>query len=329
MRHFARAMGPRMRTRECDRAPFIDTSRRLGHAEGRLRTVDAAEHGGLRASSVQDISVRLFRLVASQDEIGPALDAMVLSAPEPVASPRRSRGVWRRHVRDPHSRSRRRGLSLGPPARLWVITIEGRIEGVLLGFLDHGVLHYLQKGFNSTFAKDDRTVLLALSVKSCVEDPAIKAFDLMGGGAAYKGMWARSATVNVVNEMTRASWRGRLLASGRVFQRLPDGLSGLDAQLVAEPPTGLDSQAAAGPRTAGGRLRRGDLPGPCPPSCSWPPRRGLGVAGSRSPADGRLHVDRLAVGEELRRERPVRASRCSSPLSRRTGCGTRRPPTAG
>ncbi len=85
---------------------------------------------------------------------------------------------------------------------------------MLLGFLDHGVLHYLQKGFNPAFAKDDLgTVLLALSVKACVEDPAVHAFDLMGGGAPYKDMWARSTTINVVNEMIRPNWRSLLFSS--------------------------------------------------------------------------------------------------------------------
>ncbi len=216
MRHFARAMGPRMRTRECDRAPFIDTSvdwatLKAGYGRSMRRNM---EYYARRLFKTYPCD---FRLVASQDEIGPALDAMV--------SLHQNR--WRRQGEagafgdGTFATLIREAAEEAFPSghlRLWVITIEGRIEGVLLGFLDHGVLHYLQKGFNSAFAKDDLgTVLLALSVKSCVDDPAIKAFDLMGGGAAYKDMWARSATVNVVNEMTRASWRGRLLASREGF----------------------------------------------------------------------------------------------------------------
>ena len=213
MPHFVRAMGGRMRTRECDRAPFIDTAVDWATLK--------ASYGRSMRRNVEYYSRRLFKtypcefhLVEAREEIGPALDAMV----------RHHQARWRSEGKPGAFGDGRFEALLRDAAeeafpsghlRLWVLKIEGRIEGVLLGFLDHGVMHYLQKGFNPAFAKDDLgTALLALCVKSCVDDPAVRAFDLMGGGAPYKGLWARSATVNVVSEMTRSNWRGRLSGCG-------------------------------------------------------------------------------------------------------------------
>ena len=212
MAHFARAMGRRMRTRECDRAPYIDTSIDWATLK--------ANYGRSMRRNIEYYSRRLFKtyecefhVVATRDEIGPALDALVCLHQARWRSKGELGAFGDRHFEVLLRAAADEAFEAGH-LRIWVLKIEGRIEGVLLGFLDHGVLHYLQKGFNPTFAKDDLgTVLLALSVKACVEDPAVHKFDLMGGGAPYKDMWARSATVNVVQEMARRNWRSALLSS--------------------------------------------------------------------------------------------------------------------
>ena len=104
---------------------------------------------------------------------------------------------------------------------------------------------------DSTYAKDDLgTVLLALSVKSCVEDPAIKAFDLMGGGAAYKGMWARSGNHQRGERDDPGQLARRLLASREGFSNASRmAYRALTPNWLRSLPTGSDSQAAAGPRT--------------------------------------------------------------------------------
>jgi CelD/BcsL family acetyltransferase involved in cellulose biosynthesis len=87
---------------------------------------------------------------------------------------------------------------------LWTLAINGRIEAALVGFIDNGVLHYFQKGFNPAFEKDDLgTVMLALSLRASFDDPTIRSFDFMGGGAAYKDMWARQSNETLVCEIER------------------------------------------------------------------------------------------------------------------------------
>lgn len=102
--------------------------------------------------------------------------------------------------------------------RLWSLRIDGRIEAVLLGFLDNGVLHYFQKGFNPAFAKDDLgTAILSLSIRDCFADPDIRVFDFMGGGAAYKDLWARNSRTTLSYAVTRENLRSRVYAAREQF----------------------------------------------------------------------------------------------------------------
>ena len=94
--------------------------------------------------------------------------------------------------------------------RLWTLRLDGRIEAVLLGFLDGGIVHYFQKGHNPAFAKDDLgTALVSLCVRDCCDDPEIRAFDFMGGGAPYKAMWAKNTRATTVTEASYRNARAR------------------------------------------------------------------------------------------------------------------------
>ena len=96
--------------------------------------------------------------------------------------------------------------------RFWTLKINGRIEAALVGFLDNGVVHYFQKGFNPQFAKDDLgTAMLGLAVRDCFDDDKVHAFDFMGGGAPYKDLWARASQQTMSCEVHRINIRTRLL----------------------------------------------------------------------------------------------------------------------
>ena len=90
--------------------------------------------------------------------------------------------------------------------RLWTLKIHDTIEAVLVGFLDNGVLHYFQKGFNPKYAKDDLgTAMLGLCVRECFDDEEVRAFDFMGGGAKYKELWARVSRDTMSCEVHRTT----------------------------------------------------------------------------------------------------------------------------
>ena len=218
LRHLQQALGARTAVTPCDRAPYIDTS--VGWA--------AFKQGFGRSMrrNVEYYPRRLFKLyptacfshVKTQEELQPAMDALV----------NLHRAWWRSRGEtgafDPSfeaflRQAARESLAEGH-LRLWTVSIDGRIEAALIGFLDKGILHYFQKGINPSFVKDDLgTALLALSIRTCCDDPAITGFDFMGGGAPYKDMWARSSRLTVLCELRRSNWRTWTMKTGEAVGR--------------------------------------------------------------------------------------------------------------
>jgi CelD/BcsL family acetyltransferase involved in cellulose biosynthesis len=98
--------------------------------------------------------------------------------------------------------------------RLWTLSVDGEVQGALIGFLDNHVLHYFQKGFNPAFAKEDiGTALLSLCIRDCFDDPQIHAFDFMRGGAPYKRLWAREERASETCVFEQRNLRTRLHAA--------------------------------------------------------------------------------------------------------------------
>jgi CelD/BcsL family acetyltransferase involved in cellulose biosynthesis len=203
---FLAALNRRVAVRALDRAPYIDTS--LGWAAYK------SSLGRSMRRNVEYYARRMFkrytcdfRRVATFQELTVALDALVKLHVE----------LWR---------SRGEVGSLSAPTfqkflievakdsflhnrlLVWTLQIDGRIEGVLLGFVDGGTVHYFQNGYNPRFASEDLgTVLVSLCVRDCCDDVGIRAFDFMGGGAGYKHLWARQVRVTVAGEVDRANAR--------------------------------------------------------------------------------------------------------------------------
>jgi CelD/BcsL family acetyltransferase involved in cellulose biosynthesis len=210
---FVRALkdvGEQATMARCDRAPYIDTS---GSWDGFKRSL-----GRSMRRNVEYYARRLFKKydcefarVESLEQLDSALDALVrlhqarwLSKGEPGSFSNTSFAPFLRQVM---SQSQIDGR-----LRFWTIKINGSIEAALVGFLDNGVVHYFQKGFNPQYAKDDLgTAMLALAVRACFEDDKVNAFDFMGGGAPYKDLWARASQQTMSCEVHRINIRTRLL----------------------------------------------------------------------------------------------------------------------
>jgi hypothetical protein len=215
--HLERAFGPESRTKLCDSAPYIDTSTNWATFK--------ASFGRSMRRNVEYYPRRLFKRYPSLEfarvryahDLEPAMDALVRlhqarweSQGEPGAFRHGFDGFLREAMRDAFENSR---------LALWTLKIDGTIEAALVGFLDNGVLHYFQKGFNPAHRDDDLgTAMLALCVRDCFEDPEIRVFDFMGGGAAYKSLWARVSRSNVVLELQRPTL-GNALYSLRTYCR--------------------------------------------------------------------------------------------------------------
>lgn len=68
-------------------------------------------------------------------------------------------------------------------ARLWMLFLDGQCVAVLQAFVDRGVVHYFQGGFKNGYDKHHLgTVMLALSLRDCLQADGIDEFDFMGGG---------------------------------------------------------------------------------------------------------------------------------------------------
>lgn len=193
----------------CDRAPFIDTQVGWQSYKNSL--------GRSMRRNVEYYARRLFkhrkcefRRAATREEAGTALDALVrlhqlrweaVGQPGSFSDPM-LHTLLRDAVRDQFDSGR---------VLLWTLQVEGEIQAALLGFLDNGVLHYFQKGFNPELAKEDiGTALLGLCLRDSFEDPAIRVFDFMGGGATYKELWARDNRTTKTYVFDRLNLRTRL-----------------------------------------------------------------------------------------------------------------------
>ncbi len=100
--------------------------------------------------------------------------------------------------------------------RLWTLSVNGTTEAALVGFLDNGVLHYFQKGFNPGYAKDDLgTAMLSLCIRASFDDPHIDSFDFMTGAPGYKSHWTRHTRATVLHEASRPNLRTRAYVTVR------------------------------------------------------------------------------------------------------------------
>lgn len=221
--HLARELGARVEI--CDRAPYVDTSKDWATFKGRF--------GRSMRRNVEYYPRRLFKtyptaefsLVESVDDVERAMDSLVelhrrrwRMVGEPGAFSRNFESFLREAVRDAVRSSR---------CLFSTIKIDGRIQAALVGFIDNGVVHYFQKGFNPEYARDEiGNVIVALSIRACTQDPRTNRFDFMGGGAPYKSLWAREATENVVAVFERPTFattlintRARLVESLRKLYR--------------------------------------------------------------------------------------------------------------
>jgi CelD/BcsL family acetyltransferase involved in cellulose biosynthesis len=206
-------LGKKVTTAVVDRAPFIDTSGsweayRKGFGRSMRRNLEYHTRRLFARHQCQ------FQLVKSPAQLASAIEALIRlhqarwrAKGEPGSFAQPGFDDFLRSVTDDDLANGR--------LRLWHLRVDGVIEAALVGFLDNGVLHYFQSGFNPSFARENLgTVMLTLSLRSCFEDPDIKVFDFMGGAVQYKDLWARSSELALRCEVN-ATAGARMQAAAR------------------------------------------------------------------------------------------------------------------
>jgi CelD/BcsL family acetyltransferase involved in cellulose biosynthesis len=189
--HFQRAMGENTLVTVCDHAHYVDTS---NDWESYIQ--------GLGKSTRYNIKHRIrhlfkehtcnLRLVETSEELESAMNDLVQLHQARWESKGESGSFKLPGFESFLKEAMRVSLAEGR-LRLWMLTVDGRIAATLVAFVDRGVAHYFQGGFDPAYSEYRvGIVLLGLCIQRCFEAAELREFDFMGGGAKYKDRWTRT-----------------------------------------------------------------------------------------------------------------------------------------
>jgi len=207
--HFRRAIGEQHHLTICNRSHYVDT--RMSWDEFK-DTLGRASRTKLSRSTrrLDRLGTCEFHFVETQEELEPAMNDLV----------RLHQARWR-------SKGERGSFAMGSferflkeamqstlddgRLRLWTLALNGETAAVLLAFLDNGVAHYFQGGFDPKYARDSLgTVMFGLCIRACIEAETIRQFNFMGGDAAYKAHWTELGLDSVALDWLRPGVRSSL-----------------------------------------------------------------------------------------------------------------------
>jgi CelD/BcsL family acetyltransferase involved in cellulose biosynthesis len=104
--------------------------------------------------------------------------------------------------------------------RFWSYKLDGQCVATLVAFVENGVAHYFQGGFDPAYNKHSLgSVMVAQCLHDCVNDPTIREFDFMGGGSAYKDSWTEQTRTAFELEAFQPGWRTLLYQRGLQTRR--------------------------------------------------------------------------------------------------------------
>jgi CelD/BcsL family acetyltransferase involved in cellulose biosynthesis len=104
--------------------------------------------------------------------------------------------------------------------RFWSYKLDGQCVATLVAFVENGVAHYFQGGFDPAYSKHSLgSVMVAQCLQDCVADPTIHEFDFMGGGSAYKDSWTEHTRTAFELEAFQPGWRTLLYQNGLTTRR--------------------------------------------------------------------------------------------------------------
>ncbi len=209
--HFKEALGWEVRTEGLDRSHMVDTSTDWETLLGNLgkSTRRNVLRGLRRVSEAYELE---FRLVRTEEELEPALDALV----------RLHQARWQ-SIGEPGSfalpgfesflRAAARASLAEGRLRLWTLSLDGRIAAAKVAFYENGIVYGFQQGFDPAHLKDALgRVVSALCIKACVEDDCVAEFDFMGGESQYKDTWSKSGRETLTLTSMRPGPRARIYA---------------------------------------------------------------------------------------------------------------------
>jgi len=188
--------------------------------DGYLDTLGAAHRANVRRR-IRSINAAFpveFCLVDSQHERRTALDALV----------RFSEHRWRTRggtsaFPEPamiafHHSVTRRAMAEGW-LRLYTLSLNKHIVGVMYGFAVDGRFYFYQHGYDEAYARySPGLVLMALTIQAAIAD-GMREFDMLYGHESYKSLWAREERRLERLQLFPPRITGRMLRRGAETRR--------------------------------------------------------------------------------------------------------------
>jgi len=216
--HFQHAMGENTKTMACDQAHYVDT---CGDWESFLHGLGKSTRNNIkyRTRRLYKSHACQLNLVETAGELDSTMNVFVRLHQARWES-KGHLGSFKIPRFESFLREAMRVSFVDGRLRLWTLTIDGQIAAALVAFFDQGVAHYFQGGFDPIYAEFRvGVVLLGLCIQSCFEDPEVRAFDFMGGGAKYKDHWTKTCREMCELESFRPGMRSWLYVTCRFAQR--------------------------------------------------------------------------------------------------------------
>ena len=117
-----------------------------------------------------------------------------------------------------HHSVTRRAMSEGW-LRLYALSLNGAVVGVMYGFAIDGRFYFYQHGYDESYARySPGLVLMALTIKAAIAE-GLQEFDLLYGHEAYKSLWAREQRILQRLQLFPPRITGRMLHRGAETRR--------------------------------------------------------------------------------------------------------------
>ena len=204
--HFREAMGEGSKLESCSRSHYIDTNTSWETFTGGLSR-GMRQNLLRRTRKLLDSYECKFHRIEKDEELVPAIAAFVDLHQARWQSKGEPGSFAIPGVREFLTEAMLISLAEGR-LRLWTLELDGQIAAVRLGFLDNGVLHCFQGGFDPSHAQEGLgSVMLGLCIRACTEDDRVLEYDFMGGSNEYKEAWSKLERENVCVTWLRSGTR--------------------------------------------------------------------------------------------------------------------------
>jgi CelD/BcsL family acetyltransferase involved in cellulose biosynthesis len=208
--HFRRAIGEQHHLAICNRSHYVDTRITWNEFNASLGKSTRAKLARC-TRRLYSLGSCEFHCVKTSDELEPAMNHLVQlhqarwrSKGEPGSFAMKS---FEKFLKEAMQSTLADGR-----LRLWTLSLNGETAAALLAFLDNGVAHYFQGGFDPKYAKDSLgTAMFGLCIRACIETESIRQFNFMGGDAAYKAHWTELGVDSVALDWLRPGVRSSLV----------------------------------------------------------------------------------------------------------------------